>query len=204
MPSIRANPRRRRPMIGLIKRLLALPHRTFRITFRTLSGAADRRQIDFLPIAGLQCETQALILFSLRENATSSEVPDWFLGACQAVPVLCTVISGMQGSLFASCAVSSRPSSAVVASAGGGARRAVACSCADRPNHTEQVCRTQMHRVMMRITAGSSLSRIESMHQRFQPLLPRCAGARVQCSLIAGMLVLVRRATCNGVACAEC
>ena len=74
-------------MIGLIKRLLALPHRTFRITVGTLSGvAADRRQIDFLPIAGLQSETQALILFSLRENATSSEVPDCPRVAC-AYPV---------------------------------------------------------------------------------------------------------------------
>ena len=61
-------------MIGLFKSLLALPHRTFRLTVRTLSGATDRRHIDFLPIAGLQNETQALILFSLRENATSSEV----------------------------------------------------------------------------------------------------------------------------------
>ncbi len=70
-------------MIGLIKRLLALPHRTFRITVGTLSGVTvDRRQIDFLPIAGLQSETQALILFSLRENATSSEVPDCCRVAC--------------------------------------------------------------------------------------------------------------------------
>lgn len=62
-------------MFGLIRSLLALPFRTFRTTLRTLQGAANRNKLDFLPIAGLTTETQALILFSLRENASSSEVP---------------------------------------------------------------------------------------------------------------------------------
>ncbi len=175
-------------MIGLIKRLLALPHRTFRITVGTLSGVAvDRRQIDFLPIAGLQTETQALILFSLRENATSSEVPDCSrVTRASAVRVLRIVSGSTWMPRPAALAVSPDPTGVALAGTGSGARRAVARSCAARPDHARQVRRS---RIAIRHVACAQL---QQTHERSQmharPLSnPACQTLlEAQCSTALG------------------